>query len=125
MMFWLTISTQMDIAQLDKLKLCVREVLTLSDAELKGIMSDGYNVYVFIGDELKSAQFKDIIHQVCMSHANNKFVKAVNQGGEPTAERFSNILKAFFVRERSYDDAGFTLEERLRERQSQRFGNGR
>ena len=53
-----------------------------------------------------------------MSHANNKFVKAVNQGGEPTAERFSNILKAFFVRERSYDDAGFTLEERLRERQS-------
>ena len=53
-----------------------------------------------------------------MSHANNKVVKAVNQGGEPTAERFSNILKAFFVRERSYDDAGFTLEERLRERQS-------
>ena len=47
-----------------------------------------------------------------MSHANNKFVKAVNQGGEPTAERFSNILKAFFVRERSYDDAGFTLEEK-------------
>ena len=45
----------MVIAQLDMLKLCVREVLTLSDAELKGIMSDGYNVYVFIGDELKSA----------------------------------------------------------------------
>lgn len=24
----------------------------LDDAELKNIMSDGYNVYVFIGDEL-------------------------------------------------------------------------
>ena len=40
-----------------------REVLTdfLGDAELKSIMSDGYNAYVFIGDELKSARFKDTI----------------------------------------------------------------
>ena len=30
----------------------------------------------------------------------------------------SNILKAFLVRERSYDDAGLTPEEKLRERQS-------
>ena len=97
-----------------------REVLTdfLGDAELKSIMSDGYNAYVFIGDELKSARFKDTIHQVCMSHAKNKFVKASNQGGEPAAERFSNILKEFFMRERKYDDAGFTPGERLRERQS-------
>ena len=71
-----------------------REVLTdfLGDAELKSIMSDGYNAYVFIGNELKSAQFKDTIHQVCMSHMNNKFVKAGNQGGEPVAERFSTYL---------------------------------
>lgn len=97
-----------------------REVLTdfLGDAELKSIMSDGYNAYVFIGDELKSARFKDTIHQVCMSHAKNKFVKASNQGGKPAAERFSNILKEFFMRERKYDDAGFTPGERLRERQS-------
>ena len=66
----------------------------------------------------KSAQFKDTVHQVCMSHAKNKFVKASNQGGEPTAERFSNILKEFFIRERKCDEAGLTPEERLRERQS-------
>ena len=97
-----------------------RDVLTdfLGDAELKSIMSDGYNAYVFIGDELKSARFKDTVHQVCMSHARNKFVKAFNQGGEPAAERFPDILKAFFMRERKCDDAGFTSEERLRERQS-------
>ena len=97
-----------------------REVLTdfLGDAELKSIMSDGYKAYVFIGDELKSARFKDTIHQVCMSHAKNKFVKAYNQCGEPAAERFSNILKEFFMRERKCNDAGFTPEERLRERQS-------
>ena len=52
-------------------------------------MSDGYNAYVFIGNELKSGRFIDTVHQVCMSHAKNKFVKASNQGGEPNAERFS------------------------------------
>ena len=58
------------------------------------------------------------VHQVCMSHAKNKFVKASNQGGEPTAERFSEILKEFFMRDREYDDAGLTPKERFRERQS-------
>ena len=53
-----------------------------------------------------------------MSHAKNKFVKASNQGGEPNAERFSEILKEFFMRERKYDDAGLTPKERFRERQS-------
>lgn len=97
-----------------------RDVLTdfLGDAELKSIMSDGYNAYVFIGDELKSARFKDTVHQVCMSHAKNKFVKASNQGGEPVAERFSDILKEFFMKERKCDDSGFTSAERLQERQS-------
>ena len=90
----------------------------LGDAELKSIMSDGYTAYVFIGDELKSAQFKDTVHQVCMSHAKNKFVKAGNQGGEPVAGRFSTLLKRFFSKEHIYDDAGLTPEESLRERQS-------
>ena len=97
-----------------------REVLTdfLGDAELKSSMFDGYNAYVFIGDELKSAQFKDTIYQVCMSHGNNKFVKVGNQDGEPMVERFSNLLKWFFVKEHFYDEAGLTPEERLREMQS-------
>ena len=76
-------------------------------------MSDGYNAYVFIGNELKSAQSKDTVHQVCMSHAKNKFVKASNQGSEPNAERFSEILKEFFMRERRYDDAGLTSPKRF------------
>lgn len=97
-----------------------RDVLTnfLGDAELKSVMTDGYNAYVFIGDELKSAQFKDTIHQVCLSHADNKFVKAANQGGEPNAALFSNDLKEFFSRERIYDDDGLTPERRLAGRQS-------
>ena len=62
-------------------------------SELKSIMSDGYNAYVFIGNELKSARFKDTVHQVCMSHAQEQLVKASNQGGEPTAERFFRNFK--------------------------------
>ncbi len=97
-----------------------RDVLTnfLGDAELKSVMTDGYNAYVFIGDELKSAQYKDTVHQVCMSHCNNKFVKAVNYGGEPKAAQFSNDFKELFSRERRYDEADLTPEERLKERQS-------
>ena len=43
-----------------------RDVLThfLGDTELKSIMTDGYNAYVFIGDELKSTKFKDTEHQI-------------------------------------------------------------
>ena len=34
-------------------------------------------------------------NELYMSHAKNKFVKASNQGGEPTAERFSNFKNIF------------------------------
>ena len=34
-------------------------------------------------------------NELYMSHAKSKFVKASNQGGEPTAERFSNFKNIF------------------------------
>ncbi len=97
-----------------------RSVLTgfLGDAKLKSVMSDGYNAYVFIGNELKSARFKGTIHQVCMSHSCNRFVKAANHGGDAGAESFVNDLRLLFGNERDYDKSGLTPEERLREWQS-------
>lgn len=61
-----------------------RDVLTnfLGDAELKALMSDGYNAYVFIGDELKTHRYKDTDHQVCLAHVRAKFVKARMEGGD-------------------------------------------
>ena len=56
-------------------------------------------------------QFKDTVHQVCMSHAKNKLVKASNQGSEPNAERFPEFLKESFMKERKYDDAGAEMAE--------------
>lgn len=97
-----------------------RDVLAnfLGDAELRSVMTDGYNAYVFIGNELKSTQYKDTIHQVCLSHCNNKFVKAANQGGEPKAALFSADFGELYSREHRYDEAGLDSEERLKERQS-------
>lgn len=59
-----------------------RDVLTnfIGEAELKSVMTDGYNAYVFIGDELsnvkKSPNLKTAIHQVCMAHFMAKLNKA-------------------------------------------------
>lgn len=46
-----------------------------------------------------------------MSHVNNKFIKAGNQGGKPVVEHFSNLLKRFFSKEHIYDEVRFTPEE--------------
>lgn len=78
-------------------------------------MSDGYNAYMFIGDELRFARFKDTINQFCMSHSCNRFVKAANHGSDPGAESFVCDIRLLFGNERNYDKADLTPEERLRE----------
>lgn len=97
-----------------------REVLTnfLGDAELKSIMTDGYNAYVFIGDELKSTQFKDTEHQICMAHAMAKFAKAANPGGDEAALPFHDDLSLFYKLEDRYDEEGISPTERGKRRQS-------
>lgn len=96
-----------------------RDVLThfLGDAELKSLMSDGYNAYVFIGDELKTTHLKDTIHQVCAAHSRAKLVKAKNQGGDSNADKYLDIMGWFFAQERIYDSEGLPPEERGRRRQ--------
>lgn len=95
-----------------------RKVLTdfLGDAELKALMSDGYNAYVFLGDELKSDKYKDTVHLVCMTHLRAKFVKALEQGGEKTAAVFLKYINMLFALERAYDKEGISPEERQRRR---------
>ncbi len=70
-----------------------RDVLTdfIGDAELKSIMSDGYNAYTFIGDELKTVDNPNLSktdHLVCLAHARAKFVKASEQAGDKNADIF-------------------------------------
>ena len=96
-----------------------RDVLTnfLGDAELKALMSDGYNAYVFIGDELKTHRYKDTDHQVCLAHVRAKFVKARMEGGDKRADVFLDNINRLFRFEREYDREMITDGERTRRRQ--------
>ncbi len=100
-----------------------RDVLTdfIGDAELKSIMSDGYNAYTFIGDELKAADtpnFSKTDHQVCLAHARAKFVKASEQAGDKNADIFIKYIEDLYNLERQYTKDGLTDEERGKRRQS-------
>ena len=68
----------------------------LGDAELKALMSDGYNAYVFIGDGLKTHRYKDTDHQVCLAHVRAKFVKARMEGGDKRADVFLDNINRLF-----------------------------
>lgn len=100
-----------------------RDVLTnfIGDAELKSVMTDGYNAYVFIGDELstvkKSPNLKNAIHQVCMAHFKAKLNKASDQAGDIHAYPFLSGVDFYYKRERQYDAEGLTPEERGKRRQ--------
>lgn len=95
-----------------------RDVLThfVGDAELKSLMSDGYNAYVFIGDELKTAETSPnlgkVTHQVCLAHARAKFVKASEQAGDRNADIFLKYINELYALERQYDLDGITPESR-------------
>ena len=84
----------------------------LGDAELKVLMSDGYNAYVFIGDELKTDRYKDTDHQVCLAHVRAKFVKARMEGGDKRADVFLENINLLFRFEREYDREMLTGVER-------------
>ena len=100
-----------------------RDVLTsfIGDAELKSVMTDGYNAYVFIGDELstvqKSPNLKKAIHQVCMAHWKAKLDKTLEQAGDIRALPFLSGVDFYYKRERKYDAEGLTPEERGKRRQ--------
>lgn len=100
-----------------------RDVLTnfIGDAELKSVMTDGYNAYVFIGDELstvqKSPNLKKAIHQVCMAHWKVKLDKALEQAGDIRALPFLRGVDFYYKRESQYDAEGLTPEERGKRRQ--------
>ena len=100
-----------------------RDVLTdfIGDAELKSVMSDGYNAYVFIGDELKAVEksfnLRKAIHQVCLAHTKGKFNKALEQAGDSNAIPFLELIGFFYKRERQYEKEGLAPQERGQRRQ--------
>ena len=101
-----------------------RDVLVdfLGDAELKSVMTDGYIAYVFLGNELKSAEagkphMKDVLHQVCMAHLLAKLQRASTKAKDKAADPFIETIRMFYHFEEIYDKEGLTPEERGRRRQ--------
>ena len=93
----------------------------VGDADMKSVMSDGYNAYVFIGDELnkatKNTNMSNTIHQVCLAHLKAKLNKALEQAGDNNAIPFLKSIGFFYKMERQYDKAGISPEERSVRRQ--------
>lgn len=88
----------------------------IGEAGLKSGMSDGYNAYVFIDDELKAAEtgtrLGKTTHQVYLAHARAKFMKASEQAGDRNADIFIKYIGLLYDLERQYDRDGIPPERR-------------
>lgn len=68
----------------------------LGDAQIKSLQSDGYNVYMYLDNELLEVE-----HLCCLAHARNKFKDAYNQGCEK-ARFFLEQIGKLYKREDDY-----------------------
>lgn len=84
-----------------------REVLKgiLEGRELKALQSDGYNVYMYIDEQLV-----DMDHLCCMAHARAKFKYAAEQGDVDAPYILDRIGKLYY-REALYKKCGYTPEQ--------------
>lgn len=93
-----------------------RKVLTdfLGEAELKALMSDGYNAYTFLDGELEKTD-----HLICMAHARVKFSKAAEYGGDPYAKEFEEMISEVYDLEAGYKLRGLSTGDITAERQGE------
>lgn len=97
-----------------------RKVLTdfLGEAELKALMSDGYNAYTFLDGELEKTD-----HLICMAHARVKFSKAAEYGGDPVAKEFEEMISEVYDLEDGYRLRGLSTRDITAERQGEYTGS--
>ena len=72
------------------------------DAQIKSLQSDGYNVYMYLDDELMEVEYL-----CCLAHARNKFKDAYNQGCEK-ARFFLEQISKLYKREDDYRQSKLT-----------------
>ena len=63
----------------------------LGDTQLKALQSDGYNVYMYLDDELI-----DTDHLSYLAHARAKFKYAWEQGGNKDTDFFSDAFSELY-----------------------------
>ena len=84
----------------------------LGDTEIDALQSDGYNVYLYIDNELINVD-----HLCCFAHARAKFVYALEQGKDEEAEFFIRLIGRLYELEEQYRIRHLTPEQIHRERQ--------
>ena len=68
----------------------------LGDAQIKSLQNDGYNIYMYLDNELMEVEYL-----CCLAHARNKFKDAYNQGCEK-AHFFLEQIAKLYTREDDY-----------------------
>lgn len=77
----------------------------LGDSKIKSLQSDGYNVYMYLDDELM-----DVEHLCCLAHARAKFKYAYDQGCLQ-ARIFLELIAKLYVMEDTYRREKLTADE--------------
>ena len=85
----------------------------LGDAKINSLQSDGYNVYLYLDNELH-----DVEHLCCMAHVRAKFKYALEQGMDERAGCFLEIIAWLYEKEHTYKIKGLNAEEIKEARQS-------
>lgn len=78
----------------------------LGDSQLKALQSDGYNVYIYLDDELI-----DTDHLCCLAHARAKFKYALDQGGDKDAAFFLDAFGELYQLEAAYETGKLSAEQ--------------
>ena len=98
-----------------------REVLKefLGDAKIKSLQSDGYNVYMYLDDEMV-----DIEHICCLAHVHNKLQEAKKLGYK-VVDFFLSLIKKLYKREKLYaSKPEYYTPERIKEARNDEYTNG-
>lgn len=88
----------------------------LGDAKIQSLQSDGYNVYVYLDNELNNME-----HLCCMAHVRAKFKYALEQGMDKRAQFFIDKIGWLYNQEKRYRAEHLTAEEIKIERNSERM----
>ena len=78
----------------------------LGNAKINSLQSDGYNVYMYLDDELN-----DIEHLCCMAHVRAKFKYAYEQGMDERAKYFLDKIGWLYNEERIYKEKHLSANE--------------
>ena len=90
----------------------------LGDAKIKSLQSDGYNVYMYLDDEMV-----DIEHICCLAHVHNKLQEAKKLGYK-IVDFFLAQIKKLYKREKQYaSNPNFYTPERIRDARNDEYTN--